>query len=283
MCFRTSISILSFILSTLAASVQNMEPLDLAKRIFNPKPFPEIQKYCIGEYQGRPNGQDLKDGANTKFLLLGQTNSKAVVAMTILDSAGSGLDTYLHFTKDTIWKMQAFRALAMTGMMEMAKNELEKLTLRQVDSLVELSKGAKEKKDVAFTSRDDYYFQLGNLKLALELDENIIRHFQKNRAEFERIKDSALKELKSKKTDGDRAVRLVEDLEADYRKLLIYSVSYGGYELGGSCLDFSIGGILDNTVGILYIREKEDLPEMGDGRIIMLREIGDGWYLYKTT
>jgi phosphopantetheine adenylyltransferase len=262
---------------------QTMEPLDLAKRIFDKEGFPNIEKYIAGEYKGRPNGQDLQSGSITRFLLLGQTTDKAVIAMTILDSAGNGLDTYLHFEKDSIWKMHAFRALAMTGMIEQAKNELEKMTPQQVDELVEKAKTVKNKEHVVFASREDYDFELGNARLILELDANIIQHFLRNKAEFERIKEAALKEVAIKENDGERSIKLVEKFRNDYRKLFISSVSYGGYELGGKCLAFSIGGVLDNTVGFLYIQDKMDLPEMNDGRVIMLRVISDGWYLYKTT
>src|SRR5699024_6215070 len=148
---------------------QTMEPLDLAKRIFGKELFPDIERFITGEYNGSPNGQDLQSGSITRFLLLGQTNDKAVVAMTILDSAGKGLDTYLHFTKDSLWKMYAFRALAMTGMIEQAKNELEKMTVKQVDDLIEISKQAKNKEQTVFSSREDYNFELGNARLVLEL------------------------------------------------------------------------------------------------------------------
>ena len=48
-------------------------------------------------------------------------------------------------------------------------------------------------------------------------------------------------------------------------------------------LDFQIGGIIDNTVGYYFFLHEEDVPEMTPGRMIMLRDLGDGWYLYKTT
>jgi hypothetical protein len=272
-----------FISITITAFGQNFEPFDLAKRIFNKAPFQNIEKYIDGEYKGRPNGQDLQIGSVISFLLLGQTSNKAVVAMTILDSTGKGFDTYLHFKKDSIWKMNAFRALAMTGIIEQVKNELEKMTPKQVDDLIEKSKKAKDKEYVVFSSREDYYFELGNAKLTLELDENIIKHFYKHKASFEHIKEVALKELSTKHTGKNRSIRLVENLKSDYRNLLISSVSFGDYRLGGNCLAFSIGGMLDNTVGFLYVKDKKDLPEMNDYRVIMVREIGGGWYLYKTT
>lgn len=280
---RFTIILSFFLVNTTTAFGQLLGPLDLAKKIFSKEPFPDIKKYITGEYEGKPDGQDLAKNSITRFMLLGQTNDKAVVAMTILDSAGKGLDTYLHFGKDSIWKMQAFRALAMTGMIEQAIKELEKMTPKEVDELIEKSKNAKEKEYVVFTSRDDYYYELGNARLTIELDENIIKHFLDNKPEFERIKEAALAELRKKKSDEESSVNLVENLRNNYRRLFISSVSYGSYELGSNCLDFSIGGMLDNTVGYLYVKDKKDLPEMSDSRVIMLREIGDGWYLYKTT
>ena len=71
---------------------------------------------------------------------------------------------------------------------------------------------------------------------------------------------------------------LIKKLAPDYRKLFISSVSYRN-----ECLDFSIGGMLDNTVGYFYVKDKEGLPEMNLRDMIMVREIEDGWYLYKTT
>jgi hypothetical protein len=271
-----------FILTITTACGQTYDPLALAKKIFGKDSLPDIVNYIKGEYKGRPNGQDLQKNSTTKFILLGQTNKNAVVAMTILDSTGNGLDTYLHFEKDTTWKMSAFRALAMTGIIEQIKIDLEKLTPQQVDDIIKKSKKNTKEDYAMFTSREDYDFELGNAKLTLELDDNIIKHFFANQAEFERIKNIALKQLEGKEVDEERSKNLVENLKADYRKLYISSVSTGGYELG-NCINFLIGGMVDNSVGYLYVKDKKDLPEMNSDRIIMIREIGNGWYIYKTT
>ncbi len=275
------------ILTTLILTVttvcgQTYEPLDLAKKIFGKDSLPNIDNYIIGEYKGRPNGQDLQKGSTTKFTFLGQTEKTAVVGMTILDSLGKGLDTYLHFEKDTVWKMSAFRSLAMTGIIEQVKNELEKLTPQQVDDIIDESKKKKKDDFSMFTSREDYNFQLGNVKLTLELDDNIAKHFLTNQAEFERLKNLALTQLEKEKADEERSIKLIENLIADYQKLFIASVSTGGYELG-NCINFLIGGMVDNSVGYIYVKEKKDLPEMNSDRVIMIREIGNGWYIYKTT
>lgn len=261
---------------------QTYEPLDLAKKIFSKVTLPNIENYVAGEYEGKPNGKDLPDGSITKFTLLGQTDKTAVVGMTVLDSIGKGFDTYLHFEKDKSWKMTAFRGLAMTGLIEQIKIELENMTPQQVDEIIEKSKKNKNDDFEMFKSREDYNFQLGNTRLTLELDENIINHFLTNQAEFDRLKNLALIELEKEKVDEDRSLELIETSKPEFNKLFISSVATGGYELG-NCINFLIGGMLDNSVGYFYIKDKKDLPEMNPNRIIMIREIANGWYIYKTT
>src|SRR5690606_22371816 len=261
---------------------QTYEPLDLAKKIFSKVTLPNIENYVAGEYEGKPNGKDLPDGSITKFTLLGQTDKTAVVGMTVLDSIGKGFDTYMHFEKDKSWKMTAFRGLAMTGLVEKIKIEIENMTPQQVDEIIEKSKKNKNDDFEMFKSREDYNFQLGNTRLTLELDENIINHFLTNQAEFDRLKNLALIELEKEKVDEDRSLELIETSKPEFNKLFISSVATGGYELG-NCINFLIGGMLDNSVGYFYIKDKKDLPEMNPNRIIMIREIANGWYIYKTT
>lgn len=272
-----------FLLAVSTVYGQILEPMDLAKKIFGIDSLPNIGNYISGEYKGRPNGQDLQSGSITKFVLLGKSEKIAVVAMTILNTSGKGLDCYLHFEKDTIWKMTAFRSLAMTGIIEQVKAELEKMTPHQVDEIITTSKKNTEKGGYSiFTSKAEYNFQLGNVKLILELDENIAKHFLTNQAEFERLKNLALTQLEKKKADEERSMKLIENSKADYNKLFISSVSTGGYELG-NCINFLIGGMVDNSVGYIYVKDKKYLPEMNSDRVIMIREIGNGWYIYKTT
>lgn len=267
--------------ATLSCFGQNYEPMDLAKKLFGKEKFGKKNKYITGEYKeskGKPNGRNLHKEATTQFTLIEQTEETAVVAMTILDKSGNGLDTYLHFKKDNVWKMSAFRALALTGIIEQVKMELEKMTPQEIDEIIA------DTTRRMFASREEYDFELGNAKLTLELDDNIIKHFVANQAEFERLKNLALQQLEKEEVKENRRLELIESERNNYRKLFISSVSTGGYELGNcNCIDFLIGGILDNTVGYFYMREKKDLPKMNPDRIIMIREIGNGWYIYKTT
>lgn len=277
------ITTILFIVISINSYSQNLEPLDLAKKIFDTDNLPHIEKNITGEYKGHPNGQDLSKDLTTKFILLGQTDKKAVVSMTVTDSTGNGIDTYLHFVKDSVWKMNAFRALAMMGVIYHLNKKLKSLTPQQVDDMIKSYKeDTTNKKNILFTSKEEYEYELGNTSLTIGLDDKIIEHFLKNKAEFERIKDSVTKELQSKNNDTESLVELGEALKPDYKKLFISSIRTGGYELGNS-INFLIGGIIDNSVGYLYVKNKKDLPEMSPDDVIMLKEIGDGWYIYKTT
>lgn len=282
MTIRTPIVFTVLFLSVTTVFAQALEPVDLAKKIFGKDSLSNLDNYITGEYQGRPNGRDLPEGTTTKFTLLGQTEKSAVVNMTIFDPTGKGVDTYLYFENDSRWKMNAFRALAMTNIIEEIVLELEKIQPQQIDEIIKQSKKTTEEANVMFTSKEDYDFQLGNARLTLELDENITKHFLKNRAEFERIKNGALKQLETEKVKKEWSIKLVENLKPDYQKLFISSISTGGYEIG-NCINFLIGGILDNAVGYLFVKDKKNLPQMKPDAIIMIKEIGNGWYIYKTT
>jgi len=265
------------------SNAQTYSPLELAKRIFDTATFVDIDRYSMGEYQGHPNGQDILNEAKREFEVLEINDQEAVIAMTLLTDADNGLDTYLFFEKDTIWKMSAFRALAMTGMIEQMRDEMEALTPAQIDEMIARVDSAGLADDVGINSREDFEFQLGNANLILDLDRNIIAHFKQNEEAFERLKDLAYQKIENDTIDKDRRVDVLPGSRSEYRKLFISSINYNDYQVGKNLLSFSIGGMLDNTVGYLHVKDKASLPKMTDRRVIMLKEIGNGWYLYKTT
>ncbi|GAB4050004.1 hypothetical protein [Spirosoma litoris] len=74
------------LLRTQAGFCQTLEPLELAKRIFDKEGFADLPNYIEGnDYNGHPNGQDLPKNSTTRFQLLSQTDQRAVVALTVLD------------------------------------------------------------------------------------------------------------------------------------------------------------------------------------------------------
>ena len=257
------------------------DPLSLAQAIFSPEGFPELDQYITGEYNGHPNGTDLHADVTTTFLLLGQNDRTAVVNITISDSTGKEFDTYLHFKKEGVWKARAFRSLAMTGVIAEVHGQLKSMSPAEVDRAI-ASAGRDTLGVDMFRSKAEYEFRLGSLEMLLASDRELIAHFNSHEQEFERIKDVALDQVQDMSIEEGKQHPLGETLKSDYQKIYISAITSGGYQFG-SAINFLVGGMLDNSVGYLYITDLADVPSMHPDRIIMLREIGNGWYLYKTT
>jgi len=270
------------ILFTKTSTAQYYEPIELAKIIFKQDSFPDINNYITGEYNGHPNGTDVPKHIKKSFLLLGQDEETAVVNIRFSDGKNPDYDTYLHFKNDSVWKATAFRALAMTGIIAQVNTMLKELSPEQVDSILNIQYTDSTQKKTMFATREEYEFDLGNTNLTLASDNEIIAHFNKNKAEFERIKNKILEQIKDSNIVDYKTTKVGKDLEKEYKKLYINSISVGGYQFENA-INFLIGGILDNAVGYLYVADKKDLPKMSPHNIIMLREIGNGWYMYKTT
>ncbi|MGS2727142.1 hypothetical protein ACU8DI_11085 [Psychroserpens sp. BH13MA-6] len=267
--------ILIFMTTCGVVTAQASEPLELVQKVFTDKTFAKrTNKYSTGEYKGHPNATDLSKGTKLYFRILDESESTAVINVTILDSLGNGFDAYTHLKKDKDWKIEAFRALAMTGLMEKALLEMEKLTEEQIATLI-------QQDNESFKSKEDFYQQLEHIKLTLALDDTIIKHFEKNREKFEELKNELQNTKVDKNEQSYRKINLGKQIKTDYKKLLINTISTA-YNCEG-CFEFLIGGMIDNTVGYLYIPNEQNVPKMNPSRIIMIRKIGNGWYLFKTT
>jgi len=256
-------------------NAQELQPLKLVEKVFTDKKFVQkTSKFSTGEYKGHPNVNDLGENTNLKFRLLNQSENSAVVNITIVDNLGNGIDTYAHLKKDKKWKIGAFRALAMTGILYQIKTEFEKMTEQQIDSLI--------KTDTEnFKSRKDFDIEFENIKLTLDLDDTIIEHFKKNERKFEQLRTELLNIEINEDEQTYRKIDLGEKINFDYKELLLSSISTSNY--CDNCFEFVIGGMIDNTVGYLFIPNGQSIPKMSPNRLILLREIGNGWYIFKTT
>ena len=268
----------SFLLFLICGSLnaQELGPLDLVEKVFTDKKFAKrTSRYSTGEYKGHPNAMDLARNTNLDFRLLSKTENTALINITIVDSLGNGIDTYAHLRKgDKNWEIEAFRALAMTGILERLKSEFEKMTEKQIDSLIKTDKEN-------FKSRKDFDRGFKNIRLTLALDDSIIKHFEANKEKFEKIRNELLDVEIKEDEKSYRKINLGEKIKSDYKELLLTSISTSYY--CDNCFEFVIGGMIDNTVGYLYISDGQTIPKTNPSRLIMLREIGNGWYIFKTT
>ena len=274
-------TLIIFCFTALAAVAQVDDPLSLAQTIFSRDGFPELESYITGEYNGHPNGTDLQANVTTSFLLLAQHERTAVVCITMSDSTGKEFDMYLHFKKEGGWKASAFRSLAMTGVVAEVHQQLKSMSKAEVDRTIATAGQDTLGVDM-FRSQAEYEFRLGSLGLVLASDRELISHFKNNESQFESIKEAVLTQMQTMTIDEGRQHPLGETLKSDHQKIFISAITSGGYQFG-SAINFLIGGMIDNSVGYLYVTDPADVPSMHPDGIIMLREIGNGWYLYKTT
>jgi hypothetical protein len=261
--------LITCILCASSCSRQTFRPIDIAKEIFKPGVSSSfIDEHTTGDYNGHPSGRDIPSEVDVSFLVIHQTANKAVVNMTLLYNNGKATDKYLFFTKeDSRWKIYAMATPTLARMHERIKNEMEAISADQLDSLL-------AEENPQYKSKEDFYFTLNSLKLKLAPDDSLVAHFQRHKAAFNQL----LKEVNatSKSTETETHT-LVNTRTAAYTPLLISNVTTGGF-LPAECIDFHI---LNDQVGYLYTRNKKYLPELRPDKVMMLRALGNGWYLYK--
>lgn len=262
----------------LAQSQELIEPLELSKQIFSKAKFKHLKKYTTGEYQSNknhPNGTDLSPTIEVEFELLTKLEDISVVALTLVDSTGIPItDVYLHFKfEDQIWKLAAFRGLAMTGLIEQVVQMYDSLNEQQIDILI-------NQENSRFKSRKEFDFELMNSKLTLASDRELIKHFITNQEKFQVL----VNEVNQDRPEFNpmRRTPLGENQKQLTQELLIGHITDGAFDCEG-CMELTIGGMIDNTVGYLYITDPKKAPKMNPNRYIMVRKLSPNWYLFKTT
>ncbi len=270
---RLSAYILITCLLCISCSGQALRPLDVAKEIFKPGASEEfIAKHITGDYNGHPNGKDLPSEITPYLLICHQTGKKAVVTMTLVDDKGGVTDKYLHFIKeDSRWKLYAVATPTLARMHRRMKDEMEAITPAQLDSLLAIYQ---HQENPPYKSKEEFSFILNSLRLKLAPDDSLVAHFQRHKATFNQLLKEANSTSKSPETETPT---LVNTRTAAYSPLLISNVTTGGF-LPAECIDFHI---LNDQVGYLYASKKKYLPELRPDKVMMLRSLGNGWYLYK--
>ncbi|WP_179225524.1 hypothetical protein [Hymenobacter mucosus] len=261
-----------------------LEPLQIAKQFVAPTGWPEMKSYLSGEAAGQARRQSLGQQIPTTLQrhceLLEQREHTAVVAVELRDSVSRN-DFYLHFRRDSAsatipWKLAAIRSLGMT-----------QLGPPMLKLLAEMppAEAAQYNQKHPDASRD---FMLGNIQLWIGSDANIAEHFARHQPEFQRAADLVQSRYFTPTLPDTALVRTEQAANADADVLAalrpLYISRVTRRNLGcANCLEFLIGGVTDNTVGLLYQPVAAKVPPMSPNRIIVMKPLGNGWYLYKTT
>ena len=231
---------------------------------------------AAGQAKRQTLGQQIPPRVQRSCQLVAQDSAAAVVAVELRDST-SRRDFYLHFSKSTgAWKLSAVRNLAMTH-----------LSRPMVSILTAMPPAEVAQYDLKHPDAH-HAFTVGNLRLWTSADADIAAHFQRNRTDFEAV----LHLVQTGRyfeppvpgaaaPNGEQAANADPAVHTLLRKLYLNHVTRRGTGCG-SCLEFVIGGKVNSTVGLLYQPQPAQLPRMHPDRLIVLKPLGAGWYLYKT-
>ncbi|HEX8425879.1 hypothetical protein [Hymenobacter sp.] len=254
-----------------------LEPLQIAREFVDTDGWPEMKEHlcCEAEQQAKNQtlGQQIPARLQRSCQLLQQGASTAVVAVELRDSVSRN-DFYLHFAKENdTWKLQAIRSLSMT---QLGSPMLKLLTAMPPAEVAQYNQKHPDA---------NHDFTVGNLKLWIGADADIIDHFTHHQADFQK----ALRLVQARKyfpadttADNEEAANTDPEIRPLLRKLYISRVTQQETDCN-SCIKFIIGGRIDNTVGLLYQPKAAEVPKMNPDRLIVVRTISKGWYLYKTT
>ena len=258
-----------------------LAPLRIAEQFVAREGWPPLKSYlcCEAASQAKNQtlGQQIPPRVARTCQLVRQDSTKAVVAVELRDSV-SRRDFYLHFRNgEAGWKLGAIRNLAMTHLGP------PMLALLAAMPPAEVADYNRKHPDAS------HAFTVGNLRLWTSADAEIAAYFQRRRPDFQKL----LRRVQTGKffaptppgpaePAAEQAANADPAVHALLRRLFLGRVTRRATECG-SCLAFVIGGKTTSSVGLLYQPEATQLPAMSPNGVIVLRPLGEGWYLYKTS
>lgn len=251
-----------------------LSPLRVVEKYVSPGGFPEkLRHFCCEMYQewNAPQtlGQQLALTVQRETHLLYQDSAKAVVTVWLHDSITS-MDVYFYLQHRGVWTVYAVRSLVMK---DFAAREIKRL-----DSIPQKERGKSYTKKTGRTWKFDYE----NTKLWGAADTVLATHFYSNRAAFEKLE--RYRAQKFPLTPGDSVYGNVmkdKKIRKQTDKILIREILIDKNAPG--TILYHIGGVVDNSVGYMYQPDPKKLPNISAGYFILIRPLGNGWYLYKTT
>jgi hypothetical protein len=225
-------------------------PEDVIRAFFGKEDLSGKKDWFSGEIENTPNGprtlgQELPPGVTIAFRPLQQSSDQAVYAV-ILTLKGRSQDWYAYLSrKSGDWQFEAARALVLPGLIGMQYAHLRDKPSR--------------------TAEEEWTFR--NLDLTGQSDEQLKSYFSTHRDEIENIKDHFVKQ-------GDDA-----GLTAKTKALHILAIQLS--DAGN--VEIIIGGFIDNSVGYMFVPDGKSPPAIDRASYIMIEQIADHWYLFKTT
>lgn len=251
-----------------------LSPYRVVEKYVSAKGFPDkLRFFCCEMYHEwvapKTLGEQLAPSVQREVHLLYQDTSRAVVTVWLHDSITS-MDVYFYLQHREVWTVYAVRSLVM-------KAEAEK-ELRRLDSIPSKQRGKVYKEKWGHT----WQFDKDNVSLWNSSDSGLALHYYKNADRFSELEKLRQKKFPIQKTDSvyksvmhDKKIRKKADA------VLIRDILVDPHAPG--CVLYFIGGIMDNSVGYMYQPDPALVPKPTAGYFILIRPLGNGWFLYKTT
>ncbi len=214
---------------------------------FGPTGIADKAGYYTGEmlaHSAQPTlGETLPPDTQIAIRALPTSGRRAAFGVTLARDASSQ-DWYAYLTQDQgQWKLEAVRTLALTGIPGTLLSELASKSPRTPD--------------------EEWTYK--NLQLMFMSDDKLRTFVVSNREALTRI------------IDLWRAGR-EREANAAARALHLQSI-----EGGERTIALMIGGVLDNTVGIVFVPKSSGPPEIDPNSYIYVERAASEWYVFKTT
>jgi hypothetical protein len=261
-------------------------PLSLTKKIFGGE-LKNYKSYLATEIIDQDfDPKKISKKSIIKYETILNKTNKTVIAVSIADKV-TYTDVYLIWIKNGDWKLKSIRSLWLPAMYQVMlgqfRNQDEAAIKRKYD---ELLKSAIES-DTTLTEADalkqlgdfdEFKMNINMMNLTVSPDKELIEHFNKNKDKFYSLLE------KIKKENADKSQTWKFDNKSIYKTDIsaIKISSITNFE-NPKIIRFTIGGMSENFTGYFYCENPSDLPEIESKGYIMIRPLGNGWYLFKTT
>ncbi|SHE55558.1 hypothetical protein [Chryseobacterium vrystaatense] len=267
-------NIIISILCSISISVfAQKTPLEISKLVLSNRDHRE--KYQQYIFENRDIDLKYEREKNTDYSLgyreFNDLENYKVVDVTATDKNNGKYDFYLYFVKvKNEWKM--FDAQKLPDITFAYVAFTKGLTEEQIDAVL---KSKEEQKP--FTSRAQFNYIKSIYDLGNSSDDELIEHFTKFKSQFNALKDEFIKfrTLHSDYTNSEKNQRF----ENDCQKLTISEINEY-LPFTRNTLAFVICNMENNAVGYFYAG-KNPVTAIDPGGMLFIREIGEGWYLFK--
>ena len=242
-----SLATFSSLILVVAQTAESEKQELLIRAFFGPSGIEDKKSQYTGEmllYADQPTlGENLPPGISIAVRPLATSEVRSPFAVT-LSKDGYSEDWYAYLRREEgRWKLEAVRSLALTGVPAMVFEELSKKEQR--------------------SSEEEWEYR--NLMLLFS-------------------SDAELRSFASSKADSLERIRsLVREGNNDAAQEVASGLYLGDVRVDDANIEVMIGGVLDNTVGLLYVEEGKEPPRIDPRNHIYVEKAVGRWFLFKTT